>query len=83
MRNARRRRSPVFLILIIIVGLIIAFIAISQTIQFILNLWEFGDLFVRPFYYSLIGGLTLSVIALFRFDCKSKIFNFLASRTPA
>jgi len=68
MHNARRRRSPVSLILIIIVGLIIAFIAISQTIQFILNLWEFGDLFVRPFYYSLIGGLTLSVIALFRFD---------------
>jgi len=51
-----------------IVSLIIAFIVISQTIQLVLNFWEFGDLFVRPFYYSLIGGLVLSVIAFFRVD---------------
>jgi len=68
MHETKRRKTPISLILTIIIVLIIAFVAISQTIQFTLNLWEFGDLFVRPFYYSLIGGLTLSIIALFRFD---------------
>ncbi len=64
----RRRSRPASLILMIVVSLIIVFIVISQTIQLILNFWEFGDLFVRPFYYSLIGGLILSVIAFFRID---------------
>jgi len=43
-------------------------ISISQGIWFSLNLWEFGDLFIRPFYFSFIGGLILSFIAFFRFS---------------
>jgi len=68
MYEARRRRGPASVIFAAIIGLIIALIAISQTIQLALNIMEFGDLFIRPFYYSLIGGLTLSFIALFRLD---------------
>ena len=67
-RAVRRGRRPASLILMFIVFLIIAFIVISQTIQLTLNFWEFGDLFIRPFYYSLIGGLILSIIAFFRVD---------------
>ena len=67
-RRPSRRRKPVSLILVIIVLLIIALVGISQTIQLMLNFWEFGDLFIRPFYYSLLGGLILSFIAFFRLD---------------
>ena len=66
------RRSPVGLIILFVLMMIIAFIAISQTIWLILNLWEFGDLFIRPFYYSLLGGLILAAIAFFRVDFKNR-----------
>lgn len=77
----RRGRRPASLILTFIVFLIITFIAVSQTIQLTLNFWEFGDLFVRPFYYSLLGGLILSMIAFFRVDFigrRSLTFWFLS-----
>lgn len=64
----RSRRGPVSLIILFIIAIIIALILVSQVIQLILNFWEFGDLFIRPFYYSLIGGLILSAIAFFRID---------------
>ncbi|MCD6591716.1 MAG: UPF0182 family protein [Thaumarchaeota archaeon] len=67
-RRPPRRRRHVSLILVIIVLLIIILVGISQTIQLMLNFWEFGDLFIRPFYYSLLGGLILSFIAFFRLD---------------
>ena len=66
MREGRRHSTA--LILLIIIILIAALITTSQSVQFTLNIWEFGDLFIRPFYYSLIGGLILSTIAFFRFD---------------
>jgi len=67
-RPPRRRRSPVGVLLLIIIALVIVFVGISQSVQLMLNFWEFGDLFVRPFYYSLVGGLILSFIAFFRLD---------------
>ncbi|RLG10392.1 MAG: hypothetical protein DRN64_02960, partial [Thaumarchaeota archaeon] len=56
------------MLLLIIIALVIVFVGISQSVQLMLNFWEFGDLFVRPFYYSLVGGLILSFIAFFRLD---------------
>ena len=76
-----RRRSPSSILLILIAIIIAAAIAISQTIQFTLNIWEFGDLFIRPFYYSILGGLVLSIIAFFRIDFinrRSLTFWFLS-----
>ncbi|MCS7132148.1 MAG: UPF0182 family protein [Aigarchaeota archaeon] len=76
-----RRRGAGLIILLIVAILIAALITLSQTIQLILNIWEFGDLFIRPFYYSILGGLLLSTIALFRFDFinrRSLIFWFLS-----
>ncbi|MEM4497639.1 MAG: UPF0182 family protein [Nitrososphaerota archaeon] len=70
-RSARRGR-PVGLILLVLIAVIIALVTLSQMVQLILNFWEFGDLFVRPFYYSLIGGLMLSAIAFFRVDFRSR-----------
>ena len=70
-RRRRRRPSTTYIILaiILIIGLLVA---VSQTIWVTLNLWEFGDLFVRPVYFSLIGGLILSFAAFFRFDFKHR-----------
>ena len=71
-RRRPKRRSPLtyaFLAIVLIIGLVIA---ASQTVQVILNLWEFGDLFVRPMYFSLIGGIILSFAAFFRFDFKRR-----------
>ncbi len=68
----RRRRAPlsyIFIAILLVVGLLIA---VSQTIQVLLNLWEFGDLYVRPLYYSLIGGFIISFIAFFRLDFRGR-----------
>jgi len=68
-RDSRRRILYVF---ISILAIIMIIISISQGIWFSLNLWEFGDLFIRPFYFSFIGGLILSFIAFFRFDFRRR-----------
>ena len=76
-----RKRGPGLIALILVAIIITAAIAIWQTIQFTLNIWEFGDLFIRPFYYSILGGLILSIIAFFRFDFinrRSLTFWFLS-----
>lgn len=48
------------------------FVVGSQTINLFLNFVEFGELFVRPFYYALVGGLVLSAVAFFRLDFKNR-----------
>ncbi|HDD56427.1 MAG TPA: hypothetical protein ENG18_00205, partial [Nitrososphaeria archaeon] len=68
-RNSRR---PVLYVFIAILAIIMIIVSISQSVWFTLNLWEFGDLFVRPFYFSLIGGFILSFIAFFRFNFKKR-----------
>ena len=74
MSELRRRssRRPLSYVLIAILAIIMIIVSISQSVWFTLNLWEFGDLFVRPFYFSLIGGLILSFIAFFRFNLKKR-----------
>ncbi|MBI4257997.1 MAG: UPF0182 family protein, partial [Thaumarchaeota archaeon] len=78
--------------LVVIIGLFAVFIIAGQLITFWLNLTEFGDLFIRPFYYSILAGLILSPIALFRIDFKNRrsltlwilrlVLNPLKRRTP-
>ena len=45
---------------------------ISQLISLYLNVQEFGTLFIRPFYYAVIGGLVLSIISFVRVDVKNR-----------
>jgi len=68
-RNSRR---PILYVFMAILAIIMIIVSISQSVWFTLNLWEFGDLFVRPFYFSLIGGFILSFIAFFRFNFKKR-----------
>ncbi len=78
-RKSLSRRWAIRIMAAIII-LLMFFIIGSQTVNIFLNFIEFGELFIRPFYYALIGGLTLSAIAFFRVDFKNRrslIFWFL------
>ncbi|MCL7395375.1 MAG: UPF0182 family protein [Thaumarchaeota archaeon] len=59
-------------IVAVVIILLIFFATGSQTVNLILNFVEFGELFIRPFYYALVGGLVLSAIAFFRVDFKNR-----------
>lgn len=62
--------------------IVLFLVSLSQILQVILNLWEFGDLFIKPYYYSLIGGSILSFIAFFRLDFRGRnSITFWAIRT--
>jgi len=56
------------LIVIAVVALFLVFAIGGSFIFFYLNVLEFGDVYVRPIYFEVIGGLVLSAIALFRID---------------
>lgn len=43
-----------------------------EIVIFWMNLSEFGELFILPLYFGLLGGLILATIALFRADFKSR-----------
>lgn len=70
-RSGRGRRFGYF-IAVLLVLLLFTGLFIGSFINVWLNVMEFGDLFIRPFYFSLIGGVTLSFIALFRLDFVSR-----------
>jgi hypothetical protein len=55
------------LVVIVIVGAVVA-----QSLWFWLNLAEFGELFLRPIYFELLGGFILSILILFRVDFKNR-----------
>ncbi|MDP6641336.1 MAG: UPF0182 family protein, partial [Nitrososphaerales archaeon] len=56
----------------IVISLFLVWAAGAQLIWFWLNLIEFGELFVRPFYFEILGGLILASLALFRVDFKNR-----------
>jgi len=52
--------------------LFVLWIAGGNLLTVWLNVMEFGDLFIRPFYFALSGGLILAVIALVRIDIRNR-----------
>jgi len=70
-RGFSSRKWTIRIVAIIII-LLMFFVTGSQTVNLILNFVEFGELFIRPFYYALVGGLVLSAIAFFRVDFKNR-----------
>jgi uncharacterized membrane protein (UPF0182 family) len=47
-------------------GIIIFAIVSNQSVNLLMNIAEFGDVFTKPLYYSTISGLVLASIALVR-----------------
>lgn len=67
-RLARRLR----LALIALVVVIVLWGVGGQFLWFYLNTIEFGELFILPIYFELLGGSFLAAIALFRVDVKNR-----------
>ncbi|MFQ6134336.1 MAG: UPF0182 family protein [Nitrososphaerales archaeon] len=62
----------IFWVLFIVIILFLVWAVGGQLIWFWLNVSEFGELFIRPFYFEILGGLILATIALFRVDFKNR-----------
>jgi hypothetical protein len=70
---ARRKPSRLpKLIITLLISLVIIWILLGQLVQFYLNILEFGELYLKPIYFEIIGGFVLAFIALFRFDFKNR-----------
>jgi len=68
MYQRRRRTGLAALAVVMILILVFGAVAGSSFLNVYLNVLEFGDLYIMPIYFSLVGGLVLSFAALFRFD---------------
>lgn len=55
-----------------LIGIIIFVMASNQAVVLYMNFKEFGTLFTKPLYFSLISALILSAIALIRVNIKSR-----------
>ncbi|MEM4353494.1 MAG: UPF0182 family protein [Candidatus Caldarchaeum sp.] len=66
-----RRSTTTAAVILIVVFLFVA-LAGSSFLNVYLNVLEFGDLFILPFYFSIVGGTVLSFVALFRLDFRSR-----------
>ena len=65
-------RRQYWLLLIALVTIIFAVFLSRGIVVFWLNLSEFGDFFIKPIYFGLLGGLVLATLALFRADFKNR-----------
>ncbi|MFB0504324.1 MAG: hypothetical protein ACETWE_10860, partial [Candidatus Bathyarchaeia archaeon] len=65
-------RRQYWLLLIVLVVIIFAVFLSREIMFFWLNLSEFGELFIKPIYFGLLGGLVLATLALFRVDLKNR-----------
>ncbi len=59
-------------LLVAIVVIFIVFTLGGQLIWFWLNVLEFGDIYIRPIYFEILGGIVLASIALIRIDIKNR-----------
>ena len=59
-------------ILLINLSLLLIFAFIGQILDFWLNYKEFGDIYIRPLYFGIIGGTILATISFVRIDFKNR-----------
>lgn len=70
--ESSKMRSAYWLLLILPVTVVFVFLFGREIVVFWLNVSEFGDLFLRPIYFGLLGGLVLAAFAFFRVDFKNR-----------
>ncbi|MGB6670802.1 MAG: hypothetical protein WBE34_00065, partial [Candidatus Nitrosopolaris sp.] len=56
----------------VIIGLIIFWVASSQSVNLFMNVVEFGNVFTKPLYYSIVSGLILCSIAAVRVNYRHR-----------
>lgn len=55
-----------------LIGIVIFGIVSNQSIQILMNIDEFSELFTKPIYYAVFSGLLLAAIALIRVDVRKR-----------
>ena len=55
-----------------LIGIVIFVIVSNQAVIFFMNVNEFGDLFTKPLYYSILSALILSSIVLVRVNIRNR-----------
>lgn len=65
-------RRIVYHVVFATIGVIIFAIVSNQSVNLFMNVVEFGSIFTKPLYYSLVSGLILSSIALVRVDFRDR-----------
>ena len=55
-----------------LIGIVIFGVISNQSVNILLNVDEFSDLFSKPIYYAIISGLILASIALIRVDIRKR-----------
>jgi len=55
-----------------IIGIVIFVLGSNQAVILYMNFQEFGTLFTKPLYFSLLSAVILSSIALIRVNIKSR-----------
>jgi len=66
------RDRRLYWLLLAVLVVIFAVVFSRETVVFWLNLSEFGELFVKPIYFGLLGGFVLATLAFFRVDFKNR-----------
>ena len=70
-KGFRMRRVYWLLLIVLVIAIFVIFVS-REVVIFWLNLSEFGDLFIKPIYFGLLGGLVLAALVLFRVDFKNR-----------
>ncbi|MGH9876163.1 MAG: UPF0182 family protein, partial [Nitrososphaerales archaeon] len=55
-----------------LIGIVILGVVSNQSVNILLNVNEFSDLFSKPIYYAILSGLILAAIALIRVDIRKR-----------
>jgi hypothetical protein len=55
-----------------LIGVVILGVVSNQSVNILLNVNEFSDLFSKPIYYAILSGLILAAIALIRVDIRKR-----------
>lgn len=55
-----------------LIGVVIFGIVSNQSVNILMNVNEFSELFTKPIYYAVFSGLVLSAIALIRVDVRKR-----------
>ena len=69
--NGGRRRRLYWLLPIVLISIFAVFLS-REIVIFWLNFSEFGEVFIKPIYFGLLGGLILSALVFFRVDFKNR-----------
>ncbi|MBI2649380.1 MAG: UPF0182 family protein [Thaumarchaeota archaeon] len=60
------------LILVALVILFVVFTVVGQVVWFWLNILEFGDVYLRPIYFQILGGSIIAAFVLIRIDFRNR-----------